>query len=229
MMFTGAVKNLFGMIPGLEKAQFHLKVPDRDDFAEMLVDLLLACHPALCIMDGVVAMEGDGPSGGTPKQVGALIASADAVALDVVASAIAGFDPMDVYTNKAAAGRGLGPLSADDVEIVGEPWRDLAPARFARPAPDLSRNLPPRVARWMRKRIASRPVLERREACTNCRTCEKNCPVTAITMSGRKPAFDYDVCIRCYCCQELCPERAIGLKTPWFVRSLVLRGGSERA
>jgi len=229
MMFTGAVKNLFGMIPGLEKAQFHLKVPDRDDFAEMLIDLLLACRPALSIMDGVVGMEGDGPSGGTPKQVGVLIASADAVALDVVASAIAGFDPMDVYTNKAAAGRGLGPRSADEVDVVGEAWRDVAPAEFAHPARDLSRNMPPGVAKWMRKRIASRPVLDHRDACTTCRTCEKNCPVAAIRMVDRKPAFDYDLCIRCYCCQELCPERAIGLKTPWFVRSLVLRGGSKRA
>jgi uncharacterized protein (DUF362 family)/Pyruvate/2-oxoacid:ferredoxin oxidoreductase delta subunit len=229
MMFTGAVKNLFGMIPGLEKAQFHIKVPDRDDFAEMLVDLLLACAPELSIMDAVVAMEGAGPSGGTPKQIGALLASADAVGLDVVASAIAGFEPMEVYTNAAANRRGLAPRTADDVETVGVPWRELKPASYAHPDRDISRSFPPALGRWMRKRIASRPVLARPDACTTCRTCEKNCPVEAIAMVERKPAFDYDRCIRCYCCQELCPERAIGLKTPWFVRTLVLRGGSERA
>ncbi|MDO8964490.1 MAG: DUF362 domain-containing protein [Coriobacteriia bacterium] len=229
MMFTGAVKNLFGCIPGLEKAQFHVKVPDRTDFAEMLVDLLLACSPDLSIMDGVIGMEGDGPSGGTPRHVGVVLASADAIALDVVASAIVGFDPMDVYTNRAANGRGLGPSSADEVRVAGTPWRDVAVADFARPVQDLSRRMPPGIGRWMRKRMASRPILEHRAACTSCRTCEKNCPVAAITMSDRTPSFDYDSCIRCYCCQELCPERAIGLKTPWFVRTLVMRGGSQRA
>lgn len=229
MMFTGAVKNLFGCIPGLEKAQFHVKVPDREDFAGMLVDLLLACRPALSVMDAVVAMEGDGPSGGKPRPVGALLASADAIALDVVASSIARFDPMEVYTNAVAHRRGLGPASADEVTVVGTPWRDLVPDSFEHPARDLSRRMPPAVGRWMRRLVASRPVLEHRDACTTCRTCEKNCPVYAIRMVERRPAFDYDTCIRCYCCQELCPERAIGLKTPWFTRSLVRRGGSKLA
>jgi uncharacterized protein (DUF362 family)/NAD-dependent dihydropyrimidine dehydrogenase PreA subunit len=229
MMFTGAVKNLFGCIPGLEKAQFHLKVPDRDDFGEMLVDLLLACRPELSIMDAVVGMEGDGPSGGSPKHVGAVLASADAVALDVVASAIAGFDPMEVYTNAAANRRGLGPRTADEVETVGAGWREVAPSSFAHPARDITRGMPGGVARWMRARISSRPVLARPDACTGCRTCEKNCPVEAIRLAGGHPRFDYDTCIRCYCCQELCPEHAIDLRTPWVVRSLVMRGGSEQA
>ena len=229
MMFTGAVKNLFGCIPGLEKAQFHLKVPDRDDFAEMLVDLLLACRPALCVMDAVVGMEGEGPSGGTPKPVGALLASADACALDVVASAIAGFDPMAVYTVAAANRRGMCPASADEVEIAGTPWREVAPEHFAHPARDLSRGLPPGLARWLRRRIASRPALARPQDCTACGTCERNCPADAVKVTDGKPRFDYDACIRCYCCQELCPANALALKTPWVVRSLVMRGGSKRA
>jgi uncharacterized protein (DUF362 family)/Pyruvate/2-oxoacid:ferredoxin oxidoreductase delta subunit len=229
MMMTGAVKNLFGCIPGLEKAQFHLKVPDRDDFGEMLVDLLLACRPALCIMDAVVGMEGDGPSGGSPKPVGALLASADAMALDVVAARIAGFDPMEVYTIAAAHRRGLGPASADDVEITGVGWREVAPASFAHPARDITRGMPSGLAKWMRARISSRPVLARQCDCTACRTCEKNCPVEAIHVRDGHPVFDYDACIRCYCCQELCPEHALDLRTPWVVRSLVMRGGSKQA
>jgi uncharacterized protein (DUF362 family)/NAD-dependent dihydropyrimidine dehydrogenase PreA subunit len=229
MMFTGAVKNLFGCIPGLEKAQFHVKVPDREDFAGMLVDLYLACRPGLSIMDAVVAMEGAGPSGGTPKPVGALLASADAVALDVVASSIARFDPMDVYTNAVAHRRGLGPVSADAVRVEGVPWRELVPDSFEHPARDVARGMPPVIGRWVRRHAASRPFLENRDACTTCRTCEKDCPVTAIRMVGRRPEFDYDACIRCYCCQELCPEQAIGLKSPWFARSIVRRGGSKLA
>jgi uncharacterized protein (DUF362 family)/NAD-dependent dihydropyrimidine dehydrogenase PreA subunit len=228
MMFTGAVKNLFGCIPGLEKAQFHIKVPDRQDFAGMLVDLLLACSPELTIMDAVVAMEGAGPSGGTPKPIGALLASTDAVALDIVASSIARFDPMEVYTNAVAHKRGLGPASADEVRVEGTPWRELVPESFLQPARDVSRGMPPALGRWARKHTASRPYLERRDACTTCRTCEKNCPVSAIRMVERRPAFDLDTCIRCYCCQELCPEKAIGLKSPWFAR-LARRGGSKLA
>lgn len=227
MMFTGAVKNLFGCIPGLEKAQFHFKVPDREDFAGMLVDLLGACRPALSIMDAVVAMEGDGPAGGTPRHVGALLASVDPVALDVVASSIARFDPMDVYTNAVAHKRGLGPKSADEVVIVGTPWRELVPSSFAHPARDITARMPSFMAKWVRKHAASRPCLAKPDICTTCRTCEKNCPVSAIRMVGRRPAFDYEACIRCYCCQELCPEQAIGLKTPWFVSRLVRRGGSK--
>jgi len=227
MMFTGAVKNLFGCIPGLEKAQFHVKVPDREDFAGMLVDLLGACEPELSIMDAVVAMQGDGPSGGTPRRVGALLASSDAVALDVVASSIARFDPMDVYTNAVAHRRGLGPRGADEVTIAGTPWRELVPLTFDHPVRDISAKLPAGLGKWARKHAASMPFLETSEACTTCRTCEKNCPVSAIRMVKRRPEFDYDTCIRCYCCQELCPERAIGLRTPWFVRALVRRGGSR--
>jgi uncharacterized protein (DUF362 family)/Pyruvate/2-oxoacid:ferredoxin oxidoreductase delta subunit len=218
MLFTGGVKNLFGCIPGLEKAQFHLKVPDRDDFAEMLVDLYLACRPALTIMDGIVAMEGDGPAGGAPRHIGALLASTNAPALDVVASAIAGFRPGDVYTNRAAARRGLTPLDPDAIDGVGTDWHTFVASDFAHPASDLSNRLPAGLARWVRKRVVSLPYLRDSNGCTTCRTCERNCPVEAIAMAGGRPAFDYDTCIRCYCCQETCPQQVIGLRRPWAVR-----------
>lgn len=223
MMFTGAVKNLFGCIPGLDKAQYHLKVPDRDDFGSMLVDLMLACKPTLAIMDAVVGMEGEGPAGGTPRQVGALIASADCVSLDVVASAMAGLDPMEVYSNKAAARRGLGPSSVGEIEVVGADWRQLAPNGFALPARDLSANMPPWLGKRLRGWTTARPILERAAECTKCKRCEENCPVDAIVVGTRGPVFDHSTCIRCYCCQELCPPQVIGLKVPPVAR-LMARG-----
>ena len=223
MMFTGAVKVLFGCIPGLEKAQFHLKVPDRDDFGGMLVDLMLACKPALAVMDAIVGMEGEGPAGGTPRQVGALMASADSVALDVVASAMAGLEPMEVYSNRAAARRGLGPASIEEIEIVGGDWHDFAPDGFKLPQRDLSSKLPPWLAKRMRSWTTSRPVLARPAECTRCKTCEQNCPVGAIVVGERGPSFDHARCIRCYCCQELCPPQCIGLTVPPIAR-LATRG-----
>jgi ferredoxin len=217
-MFTGAVKNLFGCIPGLEKAQYHLKVPDRDAFGSMLVDLMLACKPKLAIMDAVVGMEGEGPAGGTPRQVGAILASADSVALDVIAASMAGLTPGEVYTNKAAAKRGLGPASAAEVEVIGVDWSQLAPADFALPARDLSSRLPGWLGKRLRGWTTARPMLARPGECTRCKKCEENCPVSAIRVGGNGPVFDHSACIRCYCCQELCPPQAIGLTTPPIAR-----------
>ena len=218
MMFTGAVKNQFGCIPGLEKAQYHVKVPDRDDFASMLVDLMLVTKPRLAIMDAIVGMEGEGPAGGTPRHIGAVLASADCVALDVVASAMAGFDPMEVYTNRVAAARGLGPASLEAVDVVGVDWRELAPADFVLPARDLSSKMPPWLGRRLRSWLTARPVLERERDCTRCGNCAKVCPVSAIEVDSAGPHFDRGLCIRCYCCQELCPPQAIGLAVPPLAR-----------
>lgn len=218
MMFTGAVKNLFGCVPGLEKAQFHLKVPDRDDFGNMLVDLMLACKPTLALMDAVVGMEGDGPAGGSPRKIGAVLASADCVALDVVASAMAGLDPMEVYTNKAAARRGLGPVSVDDVDVRGADWRALTPDGFELPARDAASKLPVWLARRLRMFTTAKPVLSSPAECTRCNTCVQVCPVEAVVVTSAGPVFDRDACIRCYCCQELCPPQCIGLDRPLVSR-----------
>jgi uncharacterized protein (DUF362 family)/NAD-dependent dihydropyrimidine dehydrogenase PreA subunit len=226
MMFTGAVKNLFGCIPGLEKAQYHVKVPDRDDFADMLIDLMLACKPKLALMDAVVGMEGQGPAGGTPRHIGAILASSDCVALDVIASSVAGLNPREVYTNKAAARRGLGPASAADVVVVGADWTALAPLGFSLPARDATVSMPGWLAQRLRGWATARPVLAESAACTRCGRCAENCPVGVITIEASGPVFDHSACIRCYCCQELCPAQAIGLTTPPLARLATRRSRS---
>ena len=220
-MFTGAVKVLFGCIPGLEKATYHFRVPDRDDFGSMLIDLMLAVRPALSIMDGVVGMEGAGPSRGTPARIGALLASGNAVTLDVVASAMIGLDVDDVYTSRAAARRGLGPGSVEDVPVVGDDWRAMKPDGFSLPVGDLSSRAPAWLAPRVRSWITPRPVLELAHACTRCKKCEQSCPVKAIDVNSAGPQFDYKTCIRCYCCEEICPERAISTKAPPAARIFV--------
>ena len=228
MMFTGAVKNLFGCIPGLQKAQYHLTVPDRHDFGEMLVDLALACRPALSVMDAVVGMEGEGPAGGDPRHIGALLASADPFALDVVASAMAGLDPLEVYTVRAAAGRGLGPSAVGEIDVSGD-WRSFAPSSFALPTRDLAARLPVWLGRRLRTLTTSRPRLDRQGDCTRCRVCAMSCPVDAITVGVDGPVFDHAKCIRCYCCQELCPPQAIGLDTPVLARLVSRERRSDSA
>ncbi len=223
MMFTGAVKNLFGCIPGLEKAEYHIKVPARDDFADMLLDLMLACKPALSVMDAVVGMEGEGPAGGTPKAIGAILASADACALDLVASSMAGLAEDEVYTVKMAARRGLAPARVDEVSIIGADWRELAPESFELPAVDLSRKMPAWVGVRLRAWLTAKPVLESQAGCTRCKTCEQVCPVEAIVVTAEGPVFDRSKCIRCYCCQELCPPQVIGLSVPPVARVLSRR------
>jgi ferredoxin len=165
-------------------------------------------------MDAVVGMEGEGPAGGTPRQVGAILASADSLALDVVASSMAGLTPTEVYTNKAAARRGLGPASVDDVEVLGPDWRELAPANFELPARDITAAMPGWLGKRLRGWATARPMLARPGDCTRCGKCRDNCPVSAIQVGDGGPVFDHSLCIRCYCCHELCPPQAIGLTTP---------------
>jgi Pyruvate/2-oxoacid:ferredoxin oxidoreductase delta subunit len=187
----------------------------------MLIDLMLACQPALSIMDGVIGMEGAGPSRGTPARIGAVLASVDAIALDVVASAMIGLGVDDVYTSRAAARRGLGPKSVDDVPVTGDDWQTLSPKQFSVPTGDLATHAPawlaPRLTHW----IMPRPVLELAHACTRCKKCEQSCPVKAIEVGSLGPQFDYKTCIRCYCCEEVCPERAISTKAPLAARIFV--------
>ncbi|HZD59859.1 MAG TPA: DUF362 domain-containing protein [Anaerolineae bacterium] len=216
MKFTGAVKVLFGVIPGLEKAQFHLKVPDRMDFADMLLDIYLAVRPSLSIMDAVIGMEGDGPSGGTPRHIGAILAGTDAVALDFIASKIIGFDPLDVYTNQAAVNRRL-ISGMDAIEVTGPSLAELSLENFKEPTTGLSDKVPTGLAKFLKNFAVSKPYLALPSACSGCATCKQSCPSGAITINGKQPQFDYNKCIMCYCCEELCPELAVKRKNHWVV------------
>lgn len=198
---TCAVKNLFGLQQGGSKADHHVRTRnDPERFSHLLLDLYEAIRPRvrLNVVDAVVGMEGEGPTTGDPVSLGLIIAGEDAVAVDMVASAIMGWNPMDVGTNHLAVERGLCPSGLDGVEVVGTPVEEVVrPFRK------------PQIHQDARQFIEIRMPIECDEGlCSGCGVCAQICPGEAITLRGY-PEIDYDSCIQCFCCIELCPSGAL--------------------
>ncbi len=218
-LLTGAVKLLYGCLPGATKAEYHLHAADSvERFAELLLDLYISLPPALHIMDAVVGMEGNGPSNGNPRRIGLLMASRSGPALDFVAASIVGFDPLALPTVRQAALRGIGPASLADIRIAGEDPATVAVPDFKPAEAPILGRVPPemlRVSRWF---LAARPFV-REESCIRCGACAENCPASAIRWrAGESSAIDCRSCIRCFCCQEICPANAIGITRPFLRR-----------
>jgi uncharacterized protein (DUF362 family)/NAD-dependent dihydropyrimidine dehydrogenase PreA subunit len=221
-VMTGAVKNIFGVIPGLSKPGYHAKLHDVQRFASMLLDLIQCVRPRLTIMDAVVAMEGDGPGTGDPKQVGLLIGSENPLALDVVASEIMNLDRRGNPIIMEAERRGLKPTGLEDIEVIGANMADVKVPDFKRPQTSVGRLGLDRMP-WYQRIIEPlfkdaftlRPrVIWHR--CIACGTCIEGCPMEAISFVKERAFIDDTKCIRCYCCHEMCPEEAIGLYSGWL-------------
>ena len=220
MRLTGGVKLTFGCIPGLAKAKLHIRAQKRDDFADMLLDLHLAMRPRFTIIDGIIAMEGQGPGSGTAYELGSLFAAHDAVALDVALADRTAHERRSVYTIAACVRRGLVDLDAP-YGLAGDP---IEPDRAFKPVRrDLQELLPPSLHRTARNLITARPRLVDSDACTRCGECATICGASAITLSPL-PAFDDHECVRCYACTEVCPTAAIDNVTPRVARLLGARG-----
>lgn len=209
-LLTGAVKNLFGLVSGTYKTELHKNYFNRDDFSGIVVDIYEGVKPALTIVDGIVAMEGEGPAtAGKLRQLGLLCAGSDCVALDTILALLMGIKPLDVPTTKKASLRHIGTHTVDDIEILGERLSDHIGAPFLLPtASSLSQRLPPAVISLAKKLIRYYPCVER-DHCIHCAGCIKACPTKAITMQKKGIVFDYSKCIACFCCQETCPAKAI--------------------
>ncbi|MGM0396515.1 MAG: DUF362 domain-containing protein [Bacillota bacterium] len=211
MTYTGAVKNLFGMVPGVTKADYHLKMNDVDNFANMLLDVCDYVNPLFSVMDGIQAMEGDGPSSGDIRNLGLLLASESPYELDYVATGITGL--LDSPTNNHAMLRGL--LDPQKISLYGVDMSDLQVEPFRRPGSThvhfVSGRIPEFVTHFLMEKIRPYPEVDE-SLCVGCGVCAANCPPKVISMKNHKAVIDTTHCIRCFCCHELCPEKAIKVK-----------------
>jgi uncharacterized protein (DUF362 family)/ferredoxin len=204
MLLTLGVKNLFGCVVGLKKPEWHMRSGvNRHMFARLLVQICRAINPAATLLDGILAMEGQGPGrSGTPRQIGILLGGASAPAIDAVVCRLLGLAPENLPTHRAAVELGLVPknfsVHGDFDPITGFRLPVLGPLTFG----------PKRFQRSVRKHLVQRPVVNR-DMCRSCGECWRYCPAKAITPYAGVIGFDYDRCIRCYCCIEMCPHGAL--------------------
>lgn len=216
-LFTGGTKNLFGVIPGLEKPLHHARFRDPDHFAGMILDLNSLIHPTLQIMDAVVGLEGDGPSSGRPKKLGAILASNNATAIDLTACRIMGIPPLDVPTIRVAAKRGLIGSDPTRISLVGDPLDSLPAVKVRMPSTyrGPGKGMSPGVLLSLLQRLggvyALYPSFDLGR-CQGCGQCALICPTGALTMQGEMPVVDRKSCIRCYCCHEICPAGSVLLR-----------------
>jgi uncharacterized protein (DUF362 family)/Pyruvate/2-oxoacid:ferredoxin oxidoreductase delta subunit len=217
---TGAVKNLFGCIPGLVKSEHHATVKDMYQFGRMLFDLASLVSPRLCITDAVVGMEGNGPRNGTPRKLGLLIFATNPTANDAVMALLMNLDPLLVPTLLAAEEHQHG--SVQNYTLLGDPLEEFIVKDYkVNRSPGSVRLNHGIFEKFLYKYTSPRPVIDP-EMCTSCGTCVKMCPVEPKALSfpprrrGYPPVYDYDRCIRCYCCQETCPYEAITVKVPFL-------------
>jgi len=221
-ILTGAIKNLYGLIPGTYKTELHKRYYKAEDFSRNLADIYMEVHPALTIVDGILALEGDGPAtSGQPRQCGLLLAGVDCVALDSILALIMGLAPRDILSTKEAARRGLGIADVNSIEILGEKLQSVLGQPFKLPSTSLRKKIPAPIIAIAKNLITFYPRVNHKN-CISCGVCINACPAKAISIHFNKVVIDYTRCISCFCCQEVCPSAAIKVKKSILARMIGL-------
>lgn len=226
---TAAVKNMYGVVPGFQKTALHKRYPRVTEFSKMLASVYGRVKPVMAIADGVVAMDGDGPSAGAPFPMGIMAASADAVALDTVVCRMMGMDPAQIVHLAEAARRGLGVCDLSRILVEGDGVGTAPARRFQPPKTVSTASIPTWLVKLIEPYIWHRPVFG--ETCIACGKCVKACPVEALSQKpGQRPVVDKHVCIACCCCHEICPVHAVAMTTsPLFRLALAIRAKRNRS
>ena len=220
MYYTGAMKNLFGLVPGLSKSALHLRFPDRDNFAQMIVDLNLAVKPDYAIMDAIVGMEGPGPGSGYPRNVGLLLASDNVLALDLTAARIIGYKAETLPILSQALECGFWLKAGESINYPFEKAEDLLINDYRliwhlHDASMFRDYMPGWAFRLIKNLTVKRPIFNPRK-CELCGECVRICPAKALSIEENRVKAYYQKCIRCYCCHEICSHDAITLKKKLF-------------
>lgn len=224
MSMSAAVKNMFGSIPGTTKPEYHYKYPNETDFADMLVDLNEYFGPRLCIVDAVIGMEGNGPTKGIPRKIGAILASDSPYAADLACAEIMGLKMENVPTLTSAYRRGLAPDSVNGIRIEGDlqsfcvpDFDNIISHRGLDFSGDGKSSIQKLTGQFVTAALASIPKVVKKE-CVGCAVCAQTCPAKAIEMINKRPEIDRKKCIRCFCCQEFCPKGAMIVHRPLIAR-----------
>jgi uncharacterized protein (DUF362 family)/Pyruvate/2-oxoacid:ferredoxin oxidoreductase delta subunit len=221
MVLTLAVKNLFGTVVGMDKASWHLRAGrDHETFATVLVQIYEAVRPVVSLVDGILGMEGAGPSNGDPRLMGILAASTDAVALDAVLCRLVGLDISHLRTSVVGQELGIGVADLSRIRQAGDKLDGFPLKDFKRPrSMTVAWNLPPesRVRKFLENHAVVRPQINT-ASCEACGVCRDHCPAEAISEKKGAMVIDYQKCISCFCCQELCEHDAVCIVRPLLGR-----------
>ena len=230
MGMSAAAKNMFGVVPGTMKPEYHFRYPNAADFARMIVDIdeYFAPKVKLCIADAIIGMEGNGPTKGTPRKIGCLIASQSPHKLDMVCAKLIGLSQDEIPTLGAARERGLIPENVDDLKIFGDPDSLVVPdyQNIAVKNSLLFDNRSKLFGKIAKLALEAKPTLKNKK-CKGCEKCKQICPAQAIKMVDNKPQIDRSKCIKCFCCQEFCPFGAMDVHRPFLAKILTSQKNSK--
>ena len=210
-VLTAAIKNMYGTVVGLYKAECHSKAPKEEDFAKIVAKVYSIAKPHMTILDGITAMEGDGPSGGKPRNLGLIMAGTDGVAMDTCAARIIGLEPLDVLVTKEAFGMGLGEADFGKIEMAGDDINNFIVKDFKLPQTAAFKLIPKGLVNAIAGMIRFKPSIDI-NICARCNLCKITCPINAIEIEKDLCNIDYKTCVRCLCCHEVCPYKAISIK-----------------